>query len=48
MLLEMSEEELYKAQDLSLNLAALWNVLENRQTKPIMGQKKKKRKHSNA
>jgi hypothetical protein len=45
MLLEMSEEELYKAQDLSLNLTALWNVLENRQTKPIMSQKKKKRKY---
>lgn len=44
MLLEMSEEELYKAQDLSLNLAALWNALENKQITPAKSIKKKKRK----
>lgn len=45
MLQEMSEEELYKAQDLSLNLAALWNALENRQARPENSHKKKKRKY---
>jgi hypothetical protein len=45
MLQEMTEEELYKAQDLSLNLTALWNVLENEQTAPTKSVKKKRRKH---
>lgn len=39
LLSEMTEEELYKAQDLSMNLTALWNFLEHKQTKVI---KKKK------
>lgn len=30
LLAEMTEEELYKAQDLSMNLAALWNALERK------------------
>lgn len=44
MMQEMTEEELYKAQDLSLNLTALWNVLENKKTYPLNNTKKKKRK----
>jgi hypothetical protein len=44
MLQEMTEEELYKAQDLSLNLTALWNVLENKQQSTTKSSKKKKRK----
>lgn len=43
MLLEMTEEELYKAQDLSLNLTALWNALEKRPTSSAKRIKKKKR-----
>lgn len=41
---EMTEEELYKAQDLSLNLTALWNILENKQILPHKSSKKKKSK----
>lgn len=44
MLQEMTEEELYKAQDLSLNLIALWDVLENKQISPLKSIKKKKNK----
>jgi hypothetical protein len=44
LLQEMTEEELYKAQDLSLNLTALWSILENRQTTPLKSVKKKTRK----
>lgn len=44
MLQEMTEEELYKAQDLSVNLTALWNILENKQTAPLKSVKKKTRK----
>ncbi|MFA6188756.1 MAG: tetratricopeptide repeat protein [Sulfuricurvum sp.] len=45
LLCEMTEEELYKAQDLSMNLASLWNILEHKQTKISKSIKKKKRKH---
>lgn len=43
MLLEMTEEELYKAQDLSLNLTVLWNALERKST--ITQKRIKKKKH---
>lgn len=43
MLQEMTEDELYKAQDLSLNLTALWNALEKNQTSSAKRIKKKKR-----
>lgn len=44
MLQEMTEEELYKAQDLSLNLTALWNALEGKQTVATKSLPRKKRK----
>lgn len=44
MLQEMTEEELYKVQDISLNLTALWNILENKQILPHKSSKKKKSK----
>lgn len=44
MLQEMTEDELYKAQDLSLNLSALWNVLEKKQPSTTKSSKKKKQK----
>lgn len=43
LLLEMSEEELYKAQDLSLNLGLLWNAMEHTSANPQKQTKKKKR-----
>lgn len=45
LLSEMTEEELYKAQDLSMNLASLWNALEHKQTPTSKSNKKKKRKY---
>lgn len=45
MLQEMTEEELYRAQDLSLNLTALWNALEKKQISSAKRLKKKKRSH---
>ncbi len=42
MLLEMTEEELYKAQDLSLNLNVLWNALERKSANTQKRIKKKK------
>lgn len=45
MLSEMTEEELYKAQDLSLNLTALWNVLEHKHSAIQKSVQKRKRKH---
>jgi hypothetical protein len=45
LLWEMTEEELYKAQDLSMNLTALWNYLEHKQTLVAKSTLKKKRKH---
>lgn len=43
LLLEMSEEELYKAQDLSMNLGLLWNALERTSANSQKQTKKKKR-----
>jgi TPR repeat protein len=43
---ELTEEELYKAQDLSLNLASLWNVIDNKQTSSAKSIKKKKEKNT--
>ena len=45
LLSEMTEEELYKAQDLSMNLTVLWNFLEHKQSKPSKSIKKKKGRH---
>ncbi len=46
LLSEMSQEELYKAQELSMNLKALWNFLEHNSINPANKTvKKKKRRH---
>ncbi len=45
LLSEMTEDDLYKAQDLSMNLSALWNYLEHKQAPVTKNTSKKKRKH---
>lgn len=45
LLADMTENELYKAQELSMNLAALWNYLEYRQTSVTKKSSTKKRRH---
>ncbi len=45
LLTEMTEDELYKAQDLSMNLTVLWNFLEHKQSKSSKIIKKKIRRH---
>lgn len=45
MLQELSEDELYKAQDLSMNLTLLWNALEHKQVKNPQSIKKKRKRN---